>query len=59
MKGGKMKKIKMVKDYFTSYCMENNVNGDDIERLLDILYAETIEYFGNYETFYNYFTSEF
>lgn len=54
-----MKKIKMVKDYFTSYCMENNVNGDDIERLLDILYAETIEYFGNYETFYNYFTSEF
>lgn len=54
-----MEKIKAVKNYFTNYCMENNVNDTDIEKLLDIIYNETIQYFDNYETFYNYFTSEF
>lgn len=54
-----MKKIKMVKDYFTNYCIENNINSDDMEKLLDILYTETIRYFENYEIFYNYFIKEF
>lgn len=54
-----MEKLKAVKNYFINYCIENNVNSDNIEKLLDVLYNETIRYFENYETFYNYFTSEF
>ena len=51
--------IKMVKDYFISYCIDNNVDSITLEKLIDILYNETIEYFDNYIEFYNYFTSEF
>lgn len=54
-----MDELKIVKDYFINYCIENNVNDNDIEQLLDILYSETIQYFDNYEMFYNYFMSEF
>ena len=54
----KAKNIAHVKTYFEGYLMENNisVNNDTFDKLLDIIYNETMEYFGNYEDFYNFYT---
>ena len=53
-----MENIVKAREYFEEYLMENNVNvnSDTFDKLLDIIYNETMEYFGNYEEFYNFYT---
>ena len=53
-----MKNIIEVRNYFEKYLIENNIdiNSDTFDKLLDIVYNETMDYFRNYEEFYNFYT---
>lgn len=55
----KMEKVLMVRELFEKYLVENDVdvNSEHFETLLDVTYNETMEYFANYEEFYNFYTA--
>lgn len=54
-----MEKILMVRELFEEYMTVNNVdvNSEHFDTLLDVTYNETMEYFANYEEFYNFYTA--